>query len=133
MNLFPESPLFIVENALERLFEGRLSTDKLLGLLESQHRIVNGWLENLEQLEPTGEDDIEHLTNLGFEGNAKMLEALEWLFEAAQSEEFEEQAEQAAELLAHGHDLVEASFRACEEIEEELDTQALEVMRTQLG
>lgn len=133
MILFTESPLFAVENALEKLFDNSMSINSLLGILEDQHRLVSDWLDNLEQLDDSGEDDIDELTVLGHQGNSKMLEALEWLFESAQSENFEEQMEQATELLAEGHELVEASFRACAHLERELDDQALELMRSQLG
>ncbi|MGE0495645.1 MAG: hypothetical protein AB7S38_40950 [Vulcanimicrobiota bacterium] len=118
MSAFAFSPLFVIENALDQFLAEGLTPDGMLDALEAQYERVNGWLENLFKLQPSGLEQLDRMTEMGIEGNNLMLEALEWMHEATEEERLDELTE-AAELLLAGHSLVEQSFEICNDIEAE--------------
>lgn len=119
-NLFPQSPLYIIESALEAFMDAQLASDDFLNLLEEQQIRVCGWLEQLTEMTEPSFTAGREMKELGLEGNALMSEALDGLYEAAAGFS-EEGLEQATELLYEGHQLVEKSFQVCQKIDDEAD------------
>ena len=117
-NSFPQSPFFVIENALEAFLESQMATEEFLDLLEAQQMRVCGWLEKLTEMVEPSFSAGQEMKELGLEGNTLMSEALDGLYEATAVEN-SEGIEEAAELLYEGHQLVEKSFQVCQKIEDD--------------